>query len=92
MSRSLKKGPFIDHHLLKKVIEAVKTSSKKPIRTWSRRSIIVPDMIGLTISVHNGKRHIPIFITDNMVGYKLGEFSLTRTYHGHLADKKIKHK
>lgn len=92
MSRSLKKGPFIDHHLLKKVFVYQKNLLKKPIKTWSRRSMIVPDMIGLTISVHNGRQHIPVFITENMVGHKLGEFSLTRTYRGHSSDKKTKRK
>ena len=92
MSRSLKKGPFVDHHLLKKVFDAQESSSKKPIKTWSRRSMIIPDMIGLVISVHNGRHHIPILITENMVGHKLGEFAITRTYRGHIADKKIKKK
>jgi len=86
--RSIKKGPFIDHHLMKKVDEAVKANSKKPIKTWSRRSMISPDMLGLTIAVHNGRQHIPILISENMVGHKLGEFASTRTYKGHLADKK----
>lgn len=92
MTRSLKKGPFIDLHLFKKVEKAIKVRDKKPIKTWSRRSTIFPKMIGLTIAVHNGRQHIPIFISDEMVGHKLGEFSPTRTYrgHGHLADKKIK--
>lgn len=90
MPRSLKKGPFIDFHLLKKIDKAVKIGDKKPIKTWSRRSTIFPNMIGLTISVHNGRHHIPIFITDQMIGHKLGEFVLTRTYKGHVSDKKIK--
>ncbi len=90
MPRSLKKGPFVDVHLLKKVIDTVETKSKKPIKTWSRRSTIIPDMIGLTIAVHNGKAHFPVYISDNMVGHKLGEFALTRTFKGHLADKKAK--
>nr|Q8D208.2 RecName: Full=Small ribosomal subunit protein uS19; AltName: Full=30S ribosomal protein S19 [Wigglesworthia glossinidia endosymbiont of Glossina brevipalpis] len=90
MPRSLKKGPFIDFHLLKKIEEIKQTGKKKLIRTWSRRSTIFPDMIGMTISVHNGKQHIPIFIGDEMVGHKLGEFVPTRTYRGHSADKKIK--
>ncbi|MCV2506074.1 MAG: 30S ribosomal protein S19 [Candidatus Lightella neohaematopini] len=91
MPRSLKKGPFIDFHLLKKVEKAVQNNDKTPIRTWSRRSTIFPNMIGLTISVHNGKQHIPIFIIDDMVGHKLGEFVPTRTYRGHtIADKKLK--
>lgn len=90
MPRSLKKGPFIDVHLFEKVQRSLKKNSKKSIRTWSRRSTIFPDMIGLTISVHNGRQHIPVFITEEMVGHKLGEFSITRTYRGHTADKKIK--
>ncbi|AEH39913.1 30S ribosomal protein S19 [Buchnera aphidicola (Cinara tujafilina)] len=90
MPRSLKKGPFVDAHLFKKVDISLKKDSKKPIRTWSRRSTIFPNMIGLTISVHNGRQHIPVFITEEMVGHKLGEFSITRTYRGHTADKKIK--
>ncbi|CAD83710.1 30S ribosomal subunit protein S19 [Candidatus Blochmanniella floridana] len=90
MSRSLRKGPFIDLHLLRKVEKVIKTGDKKPIRTWSRRSTIFPKMIGLTISVHNGKQHIPVFISDEMVGHKLGEFAPTRTYRGHSVDKKIK--
>ena len=90
MPRSVKKGPFVDHHLYKKVIEAQESGNKRPIKTWSRRSMILPDMIGLTISVHNGKEHIPVFISENMVGHKLGEFSLTRYYRGHAADKKSK--
>jgi small subunit ribosomal protein S19 len=88
--RSLKKGPFIDVSLLNKVMEAIETKSKKPIKTWSRRSMIVPDMIALTIAVHNGKQHVPVFITENMVGHKLGEFVGTRTFRGHSADKKVK--
>lgn len=90
MPRSVKKGPFIDLHLEKKVKEAVATSSKKPIKTWSRRSMVLPDMIGLTMAVHNGRQHVPVYITENMVGYKLGEFTPTRTYRGHAADKKAK--
>lgn len=88
MPRSIKKGPFIDHHLLKKVEDAVRTNNRKPIKTWSRRSMISPDMLGLTIAVHNGKQHIPVLISENMVGHKLGEFSPTRTYKGHIVDKK----
>jgi small subunit ribosomal protein S19 len=88
MSRSLKKGPFVDGHLLKKVEVAAAGKDKKPIRTWSRRSTIVPDFIGLTIAVHNGKQHVPVYITEQMVGHKLGEFALTRTFKGHAADKK----
>lgn len=90
MPRSIKKGPFIDHHLFKKVEDAIKVNSRKPIKTWSRRSMIIPDMLGLTIAVHNGKLHIPVLITENMVGHKLGEFAPTRTYKGHVADKKSK--
>ncbi|QCI22346.1 30S ribosomal protein S19 [Buchnera aphidicola] len=90
MPRSLKKGPYIDLSLLKKVEKSIKKNDKKPIKTWSRRSTIFPNMVGLTISVHNGRQHIPIFITEEMVGHKLGEFSLTRTYRGHTADKKVK--
>lgn len=92
MARSIRKGPFIDLHLLKKVKEAIDTKSKKPIKTWSRRSTIVPDMIDLTIAVHNGKVHVPVFITDNMVGHKLGEFAMTRTFKGHSGDRKVKAK
>ncbi len=92
MSRSLKKGPFVDHHLLKKVVDAQEAKSKKPLKTWSRRSMIIPDMIGLTIAVHNGHQHIPVFVTENMIGHKLGEFAATRTYRGHAADKKAKKK
>lgn len=90
MPRSLKKGPFIDGHLLDKVIKAVEEKSKKVIKTWSRRSMIIPDMVGLTIAVHNGRQHVPVLISENMVGHKLGEFVLTRTYKGHAADKKSK--
>ena len=92
MARSIRKGPFIDAHLLRKVEESVATKSKKPIKTWSRRSTIFPNMIGLTIAVHNGKDHVPVFITDNMVGHKLGEFSMTRTFKGHSGDRKAKGK
>lgn len=88
MPRSVKKGPFIDGHLANKVAEAVKTNSRKVIKTWSRRSTIFPEMVGLTIAVHNGRKFLPIFVTENMVGHKLGEFSPTRTFHGHSADKK----
>lgn len=88
MPRSVKKGPFVHHSLLKKVLEAVKASSKKVIKTWSRSSTIIPDMIGLTIAIHNGRQHMPIFITENMVGHKLGEFAPTRTFKGHTGDKK----
>ncbi len=90
MPRSLNKGPFIDLHLMKKVEVAVENNEKRPIKTWSRRSMISPDMVGLTIAVHNGRQHVPVFITEDMVGHKLGEFSPTRTYRGHVADKKAK--
>lgn len=90
MARSLKKGPFIDQHLINKVLVAIEKSDKRPIKTWSRRSTIIPDMIGLTIAVHNGKAHVPVYVSDNMVGHKLGEFALTRTFKGHIADKKVK--
>ena len=90
MARSRKKGPFIDHHLQKKVETA--GSSKKPIKTWSRRSMVLPEFIGLTIAVHNGKQHVPVYVTDQMVGHKLGEFALTRTFKGHPADKKVQKK
>lgn len=89
MPRSLKKGPFIDAHLLKKVEQATASSDKKPIKTWSRRSMIIPAMIGMTIAVHNGRQHVPVFVSDEMVGHKLGEFAPTRTFRGHAAvDKK----
>jgi small subunit ribosomal protein S19 len=88
--RSLKKGPFIDHHLMSKVNQAVENRDRKPIKTWSRRSTIFPEMVGLTIAVHNGKQHVPVLINENMVGHKLGEFALTRTYRGHAADRKAK--
>jgi small subunit ribosomal protein S19 len=88
--RSLKKGPFIDHHLMNKVNQAVETRDRKPIKTWSRRSTVFPEMVGLTIAVHNGKQHVPVLVNENMVGHKLGEFALTRTYRGHMADKKAK--
>lgn len=89
-ARSVKKGPFIDYHLESKVQAAVESNSKKPIKTWSRRSTILPEMVGLTIAVHNGKDHVPVFITENLVGHKLGEFAPTRTYRGHSADRKSK--
>jgi len=88
--RSLKKGPFIDLHLMKKVQKAVENNDKRPIKTWSRRSMISPDMLGLTIAVHNGRQHMPVFISEDMVGHKLGEFALTRTFRSHSADKKAK--
>ncbi len=90
MPRSLKKGPFIDHHLIDKVNKAVETKDRKPIKTWSRRSTVFPEMVGLTIAVHNGRQHIPVLVNENMVGHKLGEFALTRTYKGHTANKKAK--
>ena len=90
MPRSLKKGPFIDHHLLAKVETAVEKNERRPIKTWSRRSMILPNMVGLTISVHNGRQHVPVIITEEMVGHKVGEFAATRTYRGHVADKKAK--
>ena len=92
MARSVRKGPFIDHHLLNKVEAAIESKSKKPIKTWSRRSTIIPEMIEMTIAVHNGKDHVPVFITDNMVGHKLGEFAMTRTFKGHSGDRKAKGK
>jgi small subunit ribosomal protein S19 len=88
--RSIKKGPFVDLHLVKKIQEAQESRSKKPIKTWSRRSMIIPDMIGLTIAVHNGRQHVPVLVSENMIGHKLGEFAPTRTYRGHVADKKAK--
>lgn len=88
MPRSLKKGPFIDLHLLKKVEVANQSNSKRPIKTWSRRSMVLPEMVGLTIAVHNGKAHIPVLVNENMVGHKLGEFAMTRTFKGHSGDKK----
>lgn len=90
MPRSLKKGPFIDLHLMKKVETALEKSDKRPIKTWSRRSTIFPEMVGLTIAVHNGRQHVPVFVTEDMVGHKLGEFAATRTFRGHAADKKAK--
>jgi len=90
MPRSIKKGPFVDHHLSAKVEAAVEANSKRPIKTWSRRSMILPEMVGLTIAVHNGRQHVPILINENMVGHKLGEFAPTRTFKGHAADRKAK--
>lgn len=90
MPRSVRKGPFIDLHLRKKVDAAVASNSKRPIKTWSRRSIIMPDMVGLTIAVHNGRQHVPVLINENMVGHKLGEFAVTRTFKGHSGDRKSK--
>lgn len=90
MPRSVKKGPFIDLHLLKKVEATLGSSTKRPIKTWSRRSMVLPNMVGLTIAVHNGRQHVPVFVTENMVGHKLGEFAATRTFKGHAGDKKAK--
>lgn len=90
MPRSIRKGPFIETHLLKKVQQAVETNNKRPIKTWSRRSMVVPEMVGLTIAVHNGRQHVPVLVNENMVGHKLGEFASTRTFKGHVADKKGK--
>ena len=90
MPRSVKKGPFIDDHLRKKVEECVRTGNRKVIRTWSRRSTIFPEMVGLTLAVHNGRKFLPVFVTENMVGHKLGEFAPTRLFHGHAADRKSK--
>ena len=90
MGRSVKKGPFVDAHLIKKVEAVRATSDKRPIKTWSRRSTVLPDFVGLTIAVHNGKQHIPVYVTENRDGHKLGEFSLTRTFKGHTAGKKAK--
>ena len=90
MPRSLKKGPFIDDHLMAKVLKAVETNDRRPIKTWSRRSMVSPEMVGLTIAVHNGRQHVPVLVSENMVGHKLGEFSPTRLYRGHAADRKAK--
>ena len=90
MPRSLKKGPFVDDHLMKKVEKAQAAGDRKIIRTWSRRSTITPDFVGLNIAVHNGRKHVPVYVQENMVGHKLGEFAPTRTFHGHAADKKVK--
>ena len=89
-SRSIKKGPFVDHHLMKKVLKAKETNDKKPIKTWSRRSTILPEMIGLTVAVHNGRQHVPVYVTENMIGHKFGEFSPTRTFKEHAGDRKSK--
>ena len=89
MPRSLRKGPFVDLHLMKKVEKAKETNDKRPIKTWSRRSMVMPDMVGLTISVHNGRQHIPIFVSEDMVGHKLGEFAPTRTFRGHAGDRRM---
>lgn len=90
MARSIKKGPFIDKQVLNKTVEAQRTKSKKVIKTWSRRSTVVPEMVGLTFAVHQGKKFVPVFVTENMVGHKLGEFAPTRTFHGHSGDRKAK--
>ena len=90
MPRSTHKGPFVDHHLLNKVEQAKKEGSKRPIKTWSRRSMVIPEMVGLTIAIHNGKQHVPIYISENMVGHKLGEFAITRTFRVHSGDRKAK--
>ena len=92
MPRSLKKGPFVDFHLLQKIREVIQMGNKKVIKTWSRRSMILPEMVGLTIAVHNGKQFIPVFITENLVGHKLGEFAPTRTFRAHSGDRKVKEK
>ncbi len=90
MPRSIKKGPFIDGHLMKKVLKAVETNDRKPVKTWSRRSMVMPEMVGLTIAVHNGRQHVPVLINENMVGHKLGEMVPTRTFRGHVADRKVR--
>ena len=90
MPRSVKKGPFIDTHLVNKVRAAIEKNDRRPIKTWSRRSMILPDMVGLTIAVHNGRQHVPVLISENMVGHKLGEFAVTRTFRGHAGDKRAK--
>ena len=92
MARSIKKGPFVDAHLQKKVETVRATNDKRPVKTWSRRSTVLPDFVGLTIAVHNGKQHIPVYISENMVGHKLGEFAMTRTFKGHSGDRKAKGK
>jgi len=88
--RSVRKGPFVDSHLAKKVAEASARNDRRPIKTWSRRSMVLPDMVGLTIAIHNGRQHVPVLVSENMVGHKLGEFAATRTYRGHAADRKTK--
>ena len=90
MPRSLKKGPFVDHHLMAKVLEAAKNNDRRQIKTWSRRSMIVPEMVGLTLAVYDGRRHVPVLVNENMVGHKLGEFALTRTFRQHAGDRKAK--
>ncbi len=86
----MKKGPFVAHHLIKKVQEAIASGSKRPIKTWSRSSMVLPDMVGLTIAIHNGRQHVPVYISENMVGHKLGEFAITRTFRSHSGDRKAK--
>ena len=90
MPRSIKKGPFVDTHLLRKVEVAARNNDRRPIKTWSRRSMVIPDMVGLTIAVHNGRVHVPVLISENMVGHKLGEFAMTRTFRGHSGDRKAR--
>ena len=90
MPRSVRKGPFVDTHLAKKVSEAAAKNDRRPIKTWSRRSMVSPDMVGLTIAVHNGRQHVPVLVNEDMVGHKLGEFAVTRTFRGHIVDKKVK--
>ena len=90
MPRSVRKGPFIDSHLAKKVAAAAAKNDRRPIKTWSRRSMVLPDMVGLTIAIHNGRQHVPVLVSENMVGHKLGEFAVTRTYKGHAGDRKTK--
>lgn len=90
MPRSVKKGPFVDGHLAKKVQKAAESNDRRPIKTWSRRSMVMPEMVGLTIAVHNGRQHVPVLISENMVGHKLGEFAVTRTFKGHSGDRKTK--
>jgi small subunit ribosomal protein S19 len=90
MPRSIKKGPFVDLHLLRKVEKAASSNDRRPIKTWSRRSMVLPDMVGLTIAIHNGRQHVPVLISENMVGHKLGEFAVTRTFKGHSGDRKTK--
>jgi small subunit ribosomal protein S19 len=90
MTRSIKKGPFVDTHLLAKIAKAAATNDRRPIKTWSRRSMVVPDMVGLTIAIHNGRQHVPLLVSENMVGHKLGEFAPTRTFKGHSGDRKTK--
>lgn len=90
MPRSIKKGPFVDHHLWAKVDKAKQENSRRPIKTWSRRSMIMPEFVGLTIAIHNGRQHIPVLVNENMVGHKLGEFAPTRTFRGHVGNKKVR--